>query len=251
MKVIFLGTNGWYSTGTGNTPCILLDTKDCYVILDAGDGIYKIDKYIKREKPIYLFLSHFHLEHISGLHILDKFKFKQGIRIYGKHGIRNVIDTIANTPFTRPWNDLAYKISVEEIDEGEHDVPFPFECRLLPHGDPVMGYRLNLDRKAIAYCTDSGPDKNELKLASNADVFISECALKPGQTVDTTWKNNLHMNPETAARTAKETSAKRLILTHFDADNYKTIKERKEAESVARKIFKNTIAAIDGMELEI
>ena len=25
MKIIFLGTNGWYTSPTGNTPCILID----------------------------------------------------------------------------------------------------------------------------------------------------------------------------------------------------------------------------------
>jgi len=55
MKVIFLGTNGWYDTKTGNTPCVLIDTKTHYIILDAGDGIYKLDKYITTQKPIYLF----------------------------------------------------------------------------------------------------------------------------------------------------------------------------------------------------
>ena len=251
MKITFLGTNGWYATETGNTPCILLDTNDYYIILDAGDGIYKLDRYIKTEKPIYLFLSHFHLEHIFGVHILDKFKFKQGIRIYGKLGVKKAIDTIANKPFTHSWNDLSYKISIEEVQEGEHDVPFPYECRLLPHGDPSMGYRLNLDNKVITYCTDTGPHKDVLKLAEGADVFISECAFKPRQKTDTNWGINLHMNPESAARIAKNAEVKQLILTHFDADNYKTKEERKEAEAVARKIFENTIAAFDGMELEI
>ena len=43
----------------------------------------------------------------------------------------------------------------------------------------------------------------------------------------------------------------RLLLTHFDAISYKTFKERKEAEKVARKIFPNTIACHDGFEMKI
>jgi ribonuclease BN (tRNA processing enzyme) len=37
-------------------------------------------------------------------------------------------------------------------------------------------------------------------------------------------------NPEDAARLAKESRAKKLALVHFDANIYKTLKERKEAE---------------------
>ena len=58
----FLGTNGWYSSKTGLTPCVLIDSKEGYIVLDAGEGIQKLDKYITDDKkPIYLFLSHFSL----------------------------------------------------------------------------------------------------------------------------------------------------------------------------------------------
>ena len=62
MKIHFLGTNGWYSNAGSNMTCALVDTKDHYIVLDAGDGIHKLDKYIKEDKPIYLFISHLHLD---------------------------------------------------------------------------------------------------------------------------------------------------------------------------------------------
>ena len=71
MKIIFLGTNGWYDTSLGNTICTLIKTQDFHIILDAGNGLYKIDRHIIDEKPVFLFLSHFHLDHIIGLHILN------------------------------------------------------------------------------------------------------------------------------------------------------------------------------------
>lgn len=247
MKIIFLGTNGWYATETGNTPCILLDTDDYYIILDAGNGIYKIDEYIKTKKPIYLFISHFHLEHIFGLHILAKFKFNQTFKIYGKKGTKNIVNLIVNDPFTVPVNKLPYKVVLEELDEGKHELPFHTTCKLLPHSDPSLGYRFELDGKTITYCTDMGPHKNVVELAKDADVFISECSLKSGH-LDKEWP---HMNPEEAAKIAKKANVKQLILTHFDATEYKTIKEREEAQDNARKIFENTVVAFDDMKLEI
>ena len=98
MKIYFLGTNGWYSSPTGDTPCILIDSKDQYVIFDAGNGIYKIDQYIKEDKPISLFLSHFHIDHISGLHTLAKFNFKQGIDVYFAKGRGKDFETFVNPP---------------------------------------------------------------------------------------------------------------------------------------------------------
>ena len=76
MKVTFLGTNGWFDTATGNTPSILVQSEKFDIILDAGNGIARADRYITQDKPVFLFLSHFHIDHIAGLHILVKFQFR-------------------------------------------------------------------------------------------------------------------------------------------------------------------------------
>ena len=111
MKIVFLGTNGWYSSSTGDTPCILIDAKDQYVILDAGNGIYKLDNYIKDNNPISLFISHFHIDHVSGLHTLAKFNFKQGIDVYVGQGRSKDFQTLVNPPFT-----LGYLPKAENIE---------------------------------------------------------------------------------------------------------------------------------------
>lgn len=87
MKITFLGTNGWYDTDCGNTICTLIETKTAYILLDAGNGIYKADKYIKKNLPVYLLLSHFHIDHMEGLHILAKFRFTS-LEIIGQTGTK-------------------------------------------------------------------------------------------------------------------------------------------------------------------
>ena len=247
MKVIFLGTNGWYNTATGNTPCVLVETKSYYIVFDAGDGIYKLDQYIASDKPIFLFLSHFHLEHISGLHILNKFRFKQGIRIYGQKGTREILNHIIDHPFTSPINKLPVQLKIRNLSEGMHRIPFPITCRFLVHADPCLGYRINIDGKVIVYCTDTGICNNALELAKNADVLIHDCAEKSEQR---SWKWP-HTTPREAAELAKKANVKRLVLFHFSAAVYKSIEERKEAEIIAGAIFKNTVAAVDGMEISL
>src|SRR3989344_5766678 len=116
--ITFLGTNGWYATETGHTTCVLMDTRNSYIILDAGTGIYKIDKYITNDKPIYLFLSHFHLEHICGLHILNKFHFRQEMTICCYHGGKKLLENIVKQPYTLALTDLSFKVKIKELDEG-------------------------------------------------------------------------------------------------------------------------------------
>ena len=247
MQINFLGTNGWYSTDLGNTTCVLIDSDEYYVILDAGDGFQKLDEYIKDEKPIILFLSHLHLDHIIGLHSLYKFRFKQNLQIYGYVGTKTNIRKLIDHPFTASLDELDIGVDIYEIEEGKHEVPFPFTCKLLIHADPCLGYRLELESKIIAFCTDTGVCDNVYTLSENADLLISECAYKPGQD-QTGWP---HLRPEDAANIAKKSNIKQLILTHFDASIYKTMEDRKLAENHAKNIFQNTIAAYDGLIFEI
>lgn len=247
MKIIFLGTNGWYNTETGNTPCVLVDTNSAYIVFDAGDGIHKLDQYITVNKPIYVFLSHFHLDHISGVHILNKFRFKQGIRIYGQGGTKEVLNCIIDHPFTNPLSKVPVKVKIKELSEGIHRIPFSTTCRWLVHADPCFGYRINIDGKVITYCTDTGICNNTLELAKEADILIHDCAEKVEQR---SWKWP-HTTPLEAAEQAKKARVKQLVLFHFSAAVYKTVEERKEAEKYARATFKNTVAATDGLEINI
>src|SRR3989338_9086552 len=176
MKIYFLGTNGWYSSPTGDTPCILIDSKDQYVIFDAGNGIYKIDQYIKEDKPISLFLSHFHIDHISGLHTLAKFNFKQGIDVYFAKGRRKDFETFVNPPYTigiinRKENILNLKteIRLHEIEEGDN-------MKKLYHGYENHGFKIILEGKSIVYSGDTKSGPNGLLLAKGADLLIHECS---------------------------------------------------------------------------
>ena len=58
-----------------------------------------------------------------------------------------------------------------------------------------------------------------------------------------------HLNPETAARIAKEAEAKRLALVHFDANIYRTLKERVAAKKYAKKVYRNVSSAMDEIQL--
>ena len=247
MKVVFLGTNGWYDTETGNTVCTLVETDNYYIILDAGNGIYKVNRYISNRKPIYLFLSHFHLDHIAGLHILNKFSFDQGMRIYGQVGTKDILDTIITEPYTVPFAKLPFKVEVYELPEGLHNIPFLVKCKFLLHSSKCLGFRFELDGKIITYCPDTGICENAIELAEDADLLITECFFKMGQR-NAEWP---HLNPEDAAQIAKEAKAKKLALLHFDANIYKTIQDRKQAQEKARETFNNTLAALDNMQIEI
>src|SRR5258708_26780869 len=174
MKIIFLGTNGWYTTQTGNTPSILIDSKDYYVVFDAGNGIYKLDQYIREDKPISLFISHFHIDHVSGLHWLNKFNFSQGIDVYVGEGRSKDFQALVNPPFTSPK-----QVKLTELKDGKHNLPFPIEVIEQFHAYKDHGYRVSLEDKTIAYSGDCGISEASKRLAQDADLLIHECSYLP------------------------------------------------------------------------
>jgi len=190
MDVTFLGTNGWYDTLTGNTCSVLVRTGSCNIIFDAGNGIAKADRYLDQELPVFLFISHYHLDHVAGLR--------------GQPGIEATLRSLVREPFTVPFEDLPYPVRFIGLAEGTHAIPFPVECRPLVHPVPCYGYAVTVEDKKVAFCTDTGPCANAVRLARDADLLITECGLKQGEE-SPEWP---HLNPEQAIAIAREGRAR-------------------------------------------
>ena len=250
LKLSFLGTNGWYSTRTGDSVCAVLETPESIIVLDAGEGMRHLPDFAgRRRKSVHLFLSHFHLDHTFGLHLLPKLAALKRIEIYGQPGTRKVLARLLNHPFTAPPAELegiGLEVGVHELKHGRNRIKgadYSVVAAPLVHADPCWGYRFEAEGKSVAYCTDTGACRNIVELARGADALITECGLLPGMEGDSEWP---HLAPETAASLAREAGCKRLFLSHFAAHLYKTMEGRKKAERAARKIFPRTFAARDG-----
>jgi len=247
MNITFLGTNGWYDTLTGNTCSVLVQSDDYDIIFDAGNGIAKADRYISQEKPTFLFISHYHLDHVTGLHTLVKFRFRQPLQIFGQPGIREMLRSLVREPFTVPFDELPFPVQINELDEGVHEVPFPVECRLLVHPVPCFGYSVTLDGRKITFCTDTGICDNAVIISKRADLLITECGLKPGEE-SPEWP---HLNPEQAVSIAKDAHVKRLALIHFAPHKYTTLQERFDIQERYRNEFPRLLVATDDLTIEI
>lgn len=216
LSVYLLGTNGWYDTQMGNTICTLIKHRDFNIILDAGFGIHKLDKFCDFNRPAYLFLSHLHIDHICGLHLLAKFNFKKGLKIFVKKGLKKKLERFLSSDYTVTLNKLPYKAEIIEINK---DIKLPFDLEFLPlvHSVPVLGYRLGINGKIISYIMDTGYCENALKLSKNADLLIAESSYLPGEE-NKDWP---HLNPDLAKKIAELSGVKKILLTHFGADKYK------------------------------
>jgi ribonuclease BN (tRNA processing enzyme) len=248
MKVTFLGTNGWYDTVTGNTCSVLVQSEKYDIIFDAGNGIAKADRYITQKKPVYLFISHLHIDHISGLHTLVKLRLQQGLHICTQRGTIPDLNAFVREPFTVPFSGLPYQSNIIGLDEGaQTTIPFRVDCLPLVHPVPCFGFRLDLDGKVITYCTDTGVCDNAVTLARNADLLITECGLKPGDS-SPDWP---HLNPQDAIGIAQRAKAKRLALIHFGAEVYRTLDDRKAVEDAFGPVSPGLIVTTDDLMVDV
>jgi ribonuclease BN (tRNA processing enzyme) len=246
MKIHFLGTNGWYSSPTGNTICTLLDTERAYIVLDAGDGIQKLDAYITEDKPVYILISHLHLDHIIGFHIMPKFKFLNPVTVFVAEELLANVKNLVRDPFTAAWENIGLNIALKYFSVAGQ-LPFEIQYRQLNHTGITYGFRLNFDGKIIAYGCDTGSCDAVKELGRQADVFILECSMKKGDSAGD-WG---HLDPVAAAKIAEEAGAKKLVLTHFSANEYHTLKQREIAGSFAKEIFPEVVVARDGQSIVI
>ncbi len=250
MKIHFLGTNGWFDTKeTGSTMCTLLETKEAYIVFDVGFGVHKLDKYIKDDRPIYVFISHFHLDHVCGFHVMPKFKFKQKMTMVYQDDPSSIaaFKNLTSHPFCASVKQYSFPVETMKVKSGGHTKPIEFECLPLQHTDPCLGYRVYVEGKVIVYCSDTAPCENSIRLAQGADVLLHEASLSVGKT-DAKWG---HSNPVEAAGIAKKAGVKKLVLTHFAGSCYTSLSQRKSGVSAAKKIFTNTIMATDGLVVKI
>jgi ribonuclease BN (tRNA processing enzyme) len=118
-----------------------------------------------------------------------------------------------------------------------------------------MGYRVEYQGKSVTYASDTEPihdiDKNLLELARDVDVLIHDCMFSLEQyrgEVDgisrKAWGHSTLNIPVDLARAA---NAKLLVLFHHG--NEDSVIE--QIERKAKELFPNSIAAYEGLEIEL
>lgn len=111
------------------------------------------------------------------------------------------------------------------------------------HPSQVLG-SARLGRR-IGYSGDTRPSKRLVEFFSGVDLLIFDSTFAPKDADKAVERK--HSTSQEAARVAREAGAKRLALTHFSARYRRTDALLREA----RKVFGNTIAASDGMTLDV
>lgn len=188
IELAFLGT-GTCNSSERNPASFALSNGSEVVLLDAGGGAYH--QLSRLGSPAFsyknistIFISHFHVDHISGLPDLlwgemwdNSGRRENPLIIAGPHGLRNFYNERL-MPFMGDY-PLPFEIQLVELSHGENFCGsfYTATSHHLEHGEFSTGYLLDFGNHRLAYTGDTGYCEKLVDLIKNADSAIIEWSI--------------------------------------------------------------------------
>jgi len=272
MRIRFWGVRG--STPTpdprnsrygGNTTCLEIRlNNDTLIILDCGSGMRALGKSLIGEfgeRPIqgFVFLTHFHWDHIQGIpFFLPLYRRGNGFLFHSVlrgAGLKETIEGQMINPYF-PVDMGAMGATRHFLNLDEKPVSLEgatLRSAPLNHPQGCVGYRIEADGGVIVLATDTEPgspvhDRSVRDLARDADVLVYDAQYTPEQLTGEK-KGWGHSSWLEGVRIAQESHAKHLILFHHDPDSDDPYVDG--VVMTARKEFPNAWGANEGLMISL
>ena len=253
----------------GNTSCVEVRVADQVVIFDGGTGLRLLGEKLMSEMPVtaHVFFSHVHWDHIQGFPFFTP-AFIPGNVFYlygGKTVTRTLEETLAgqmNFPnFPVTIHEMGSKMNFRDLHEHEEVLLSQGKVRIFGvagnHPNGVFAYRVEYNGRSLVYATDTEHyavhDPKIMSLAKNADLFIYDSQYTPeeysgegGRRAKVGWGHSTMIE---GAEIAKLSEVGQYALYHHDPTQ--TDAAVREKERRARAVFPNSIAAREGLEIDL
>jgi ribonuclease BN (tRNA processing enzyme) len=245
MQARLLGSGGWMPTDERETTCLYVRVGDHVLLVDAGSGLRRLltePELVEGVRRLSVVLTHFHIDHISGLPYLHDLERIPEREILGPGAAvletptEQLLRRLLDPPFfPSPGLPAAIReLALPRVRLGELDIGFRVQPR---HPHPTLGVRLADD---LAFCTDTAYDEESARFAQGVRVLCHE-AFRAGETTDDPG----HTASGEAARLAAAAGVERLVLVHVNPE----LRDEDELLRFARPHFAATEVGRDGLEL--
>lgn len=240
----------------GNTSCVeVRSAAGTAIVLDCGTGALSlgVDLMRRGEQKLrgHLLISHTHWDHIQGLPFFAPL-FVPGNEwdVYAPHGfLQSVRETLAgqmqHTYFPVDLDQLGATIRYHNLAEGGFTIgDVHIQTRYLNHPALTLGYRLEADGVALAYCCDHEPhsrplaygsgevgdqDRAHIEFIAGADLLIHDAQYRaPEYETKMGWG---HSTLEYVTAIAQLAEVKSLAFTHHDPGRDDDTIDREVAET--------------------
>ncbi|MBI4371377.1 MAG: response regulator [Elusimicrobia bacterium] len=214
-----------------STPCVSVETPQHLFIFDAGSGLRALGRELVREgrrKDLWLFLTHFHRDHVEGL---AGFACAQDpsytLRVSALSEPTKPLDEAVEELFA-PGPPPAATIELYELLEQTYEIApgVRLGAFYANHPGATLGFHLQTEGRRIVYCPDSelyGESATALQdyderlgaLCRGADLLFHD-----GRWTEEDYASNRnggHSSALSAVDFAGRFGVKRLVLVHQDA----------------------------------
>ncbi len=278
MKVKFWGVRGsipiFGPNNTkygGNTSCIEVNCGDKTIILDAGTGIMPLGLDIMAEniagdnnkKSLYIFFSHLHWDHIQGFPFFrPAFDSEFEINLYSSLHKDIDIEYALRGQMSPPFfpiqlRDMTASMNFNNIKSGENVQIGNVDVKSisLDHPDKSLGYKITCENKSVAYISDhEHTDKSHQRIVDflkGTNLVVFDAHYTPEEYSGSDGKGGRkgwgHSTWEEAIALCIEAKIDQLALTHHGREDSGVDR----IESEAQNGFRNTIAAYEGLEINV
>ena len=245
MKLLLLGTTGYHPNDRRHTACMMLP--ELGVVLDAGSAMFRVREHLATD-TLDVFLTHAHLDHISGLtYMFDVLNGREMERVT-VHGEQAKLDAVRTHLFSEHLFPVEPPFEMQPIKPIS---PLPADGKLtyfpLEHPGGSIGFRLDWPDRSLAYVTDTVASKNAdyVDLIRGVDLLIHECYFGDDMPEQAQLTGHSCLTPVVEVAAAAEVG--RLVLVHI---NPLLASDDELDLATARKIFPQTEIGTDCMQLD-
>jgi ribonuclease Z len=221
-RVIFLGTGDSLNGERAQASLAVPLSSGEAMLIDASSGTILLRQLEAADIPLksvrHLLITHPHFDHVGGLAPLLTAMValpETSLTVHATPGTLEVLKELLNLtiPGVEDW--LSERLRWQALTSGEYTTVgdariTPFE---VDHGLECVGFRVEQGGSVMVHVADTRPCPSMVEYSRDADLLVHEAY---GPENDAKRAHTFgHSTAAEAGRAARDSGAKRLILTHF------------------------------------